>query len=530
MSVNPIQFILDNINPLVAALTRTATDIKEGDDFISPLLGFIGEFAEFDLVKILTDFAVSTKAIVASGQVPYIAGFLLADTVSLADSHGADDERPPVGRVRRSAPPDFVKLEGDPVAPSGYMSPEEAYSSTVPKVPKTTATVRPDKPLKLTKASSALMIDDEALNAALSHITTTHSAITIVTSIIAVVAEIASAGQLDEILAAVQSVYTLFDEPAAFYRLRDTRVDITYARPYRYMLEAELLNVLPPPADLGRFLAKELILPKEYDKTMTYWGIAEYYSDLYRRARYIELPAQTIYELLHKGIIDDEKAENLLRIADYNPSQIDNLVELSYDLPNRTEIRVMKRRTSIPDELVTKALDASGLKAEYQPYLLEMLDNWDLTSIQKGIINESMRQYVKGFLQEQDFLTVALDNMASETEAQAYLIEATIKREGRRKTDRVKTIRKAFKNGLLVMSISYQDEIDKYFPDTPASDITEIEIYFALMLELGFNQIDIEIMLDKDRIDSKDVAFIESMSELIAGITDESPFDETPDE
>lgn len=525
MSIDPIKSLIDNASQLIGAITKGTEAEGTPLDFLAPIMGFMESFADFDLVKILTDFGNNLNNIVATGKVPFVAGFQLG-TIAEPGRHLRDTiRRGTTGTAEPVTPqPESVATPDGTTAPT-YLTPEQAKERAAPKKPTPEFEAQTDEVVRLAKTKSALVLDKTAMDATLAHINTTHAIITVVISVLSVLAEIASLGQLDTLLASIQSVYTLFDEPGAFYKIRDARIEMMYERPYRYMMERELQNVIPPPADAGRFLAKELIGPEEYDEIMSFWGIAGYYADLYRRARYIELPAQTTYELLHKGIINDEQAETLLRIADYNPSQIDNLVELSYDLPNRTEIRVMRRRTNIPDDLVNRALAASGLKEEYQPYLLEMLDNWNLQSIQTRTISEAIGQYQDGMIQEVDFLTIAIDNRASETEAKAYLNEATLKREARRKSDRVKTIRKAFKGGLLTYSLTYQDEMKKHFPDMVEADYDEVNVYFALMLELGFNRIDIEIMLDKDRIDSKDAAFIESMAELIAGITDREPLE-----
>jgi len=513
---DPISFLIRGASQLIKVLTGDAQDLEDKDAFLAPFLGFAGEIEGLDTNAVMRDIGSRLSDITEGGVIPALAGLTLTDIEDIDDEgeFGGLPVRPfRPRRIVRSAPPTRTDTEGK----VRYATPEEAKKDKDAVASSDTSSDETvtKRPVRLADSKSMLLIDEEVLQATMDRIGATHTIVTLTISALSMVAEIATLGQLDALLECVQSVYTIFDEPAAFYKTRDSRIEIVYDRPYRYWLESEMTNAIPPPADLTRFLAREVISEEEYDESMKYWGFATYYSDLYRRARYIELPAQTIYELLHRGIIDDAEAARLLKIADYNPVQIPNLVELSYDYPNRTELRVMARRTDIPAELVTRALQTSGLRPEYQEYLVEMLDNWEVASIQTRTISEARRQYEDGLIDEERLVEICRENRASDAEIIAYGDEAILRRDGRRKTERTATIRRAYRSALLSETHEYLDIVKTYFPDLAEADITEIEIYQSLMFELGYDEIDIEIMLDDDKIRSKDATVIESLGELL---------------
>lgn len=511
----PIQYIFDSVGKIIAQLAGITEAEAEGSPILDPITGFLALFAGLDLGGLITDLGSSVIELLSPQNRTFYLGLTAivptTPTVTL-----------PVPPAARPVPVPFVaptptiepRIEPEPPTKPTYLTPEEILAkrktATTTTPTKTTTTREP-----LTESKSIMVVNEEAVISAMNQVTLFHSAMVIVMSIVSVIVETGTLGQIDKILESLQSCYALLDTSGQFFAAQGARIDIAFERPYRYWLESQLLNNVPPPADLGRFLARETLSPEDYTGTMRYWGFGDFWSDIYKRSRYIELPAETIFKAYHYGEIDDDEKLRLLKIADYNPQQVPLLSRLAMDYPNRTELRLMARRSSIPRELVASALDTSGLRPEYQPYLIETLDNWNVDRTHNASITEAIGQFERGFVDLDRLMQILVENEASEGEAIKYQSLAILRREGRRKQERTKTIRLAFRHGLLQPTAEYEVELATYMPDVLFEEATETDVYKALMIDIGFDLLDIELMLDDDRVKSKDIEVIESLGELL---------------
>jgi len=515
-----IQYIFDNVGKIIAQLAGISEAEAEGSPALDPITGFLALFGNLDIGSLITDLGSSVIELLS----PQNRNFYLGLTGIEPTMAPITLPVPPV-IVPTPAPyvaPEPVTKEVEPIEQTTkptYQTPEEILAKIrTPTTTTTTTTKTTRKPMTETK--SVMVINEERVIDTMNMITYFHTAMICVMSLIATMAEVMSIGQLDQVLANLQSMYSLLDTSGQFFAAQGARVDIAFERPYRYWLESQLLNNVPPPADLGRFLAREVLLPDEYTDTMKFWGFSDFWSDKYRRSRFIELPAETIFKAFHYGLLGtgeaaDAEVLRLLRIADYNPMQVPLLQSLALAYPNRTELRLMARRSSIPEELVASALATSGLRAEYQPFLIETLENWNVDRTRNASITEVIAQFERGFIDAGRLMQILVENDASEVEAINYHNMALLRRDGRRKQDRTKTIRTAFRHGLLQPTEDYEVEITEYLPEVEFADATDADVYRALMLDIGYDLLDIEIMIDDDRVRSKDVEVIESLSELL---------------
>lgn len=516
MTTDLLKDFLTGLPAQFARMSGVPVEEATGDPSSNVISEFLRIFAGVNLGQVLNDLGGTMLNLLQEQSIQYFLGL---EGIEMSEPTIPYVPRRPIGAIIKGVPPEALSDESGTTEETEeiptYQEPEEVLEQQQrDKEPEITRTAKTRS--RLMESKSATVIDETAVLDTLNEVTNTHSQIVIGISVISVIAELASAGQMDEILESLQSCYTLLDTSAEFHAAQTARVDISFERPLRYYLESKHMNNVPPPADLGRMLAREVIDPEVYSANMAYYGFPEYWADKYKRARFIELPAEIIFKALHYNIITPEEVPPLLRIADYNPAQVPLLTELSYDYPNRTELRLMVRRSSIPEPLVARALATSGLRPEYQPFLVETLENWAVDSIRTSGITESLGQFERGFIQEERLVELVTENDASKTEAEHYLRLAILRRDGRRKQDRTKTLRTGFRHGLLQPDESYRNEFEKHMPDLEFEQATEADVYRVLMSDLGYDAVDIEIMLDDDRIRSKNIEVIEGFDELLS--------------
>lgn len=109
------------------------------------------------------------------------------------------------------------------------------------------------------------------------------------------------------------------------------------------------------PGDVVRFLARDVFDPaaiaaggldtdfaQKYNKPLfDAAGVSEELAKLFWMAHW-SLPSPTMgYEMMHRGLITQPQLEDLLKLADYAPGWVANLVAIAYNVPGRIDVRRM---------------------------------------------------------------------------------------------------------------------------------------------------------------------------------------------
>ena len=116
-----------------------------------------------------------------------------------------------------------------------------------------------------------------------------------------------------------------------------------------------LALALPTPTDLVRFMVRDVFDPgaiavgkldEEFDqKVNDDWnrrvGVDRDTLRLFWMAHW-SLPSPTMfYEMFHRGFITQDQMSEALKLADYAPGWIDNLININYNVPGRIDVRRM---------------------------------------------------------------------------------------------------------------------------------------------------------------------------------------------
>ncbi|MBA7578410.1 hypothetical protein ES708_20272 [subsurface metagenome] len=141
----------------------------------------------------------------------------------------------------------------------------------------------------------------------------------------------------------------------------------------------EASKVMPTPSDIIAFLAHEVFEPdmikkygllsewdvidKEYAKRI---GLDEETLKLYWINHWVHPALSSVYDMLHRDLIEPKDVDEYYRLVEIPEYWRDSLTELSWDVPNRIEIRMMTRYLDMPKTKVMKMLQYAGLKEEFR--------------------------------------------------------------------------------------------------------------------------------------------------------------------
>jgi len=144
----------------------------------------------------------------------------------------------------------------------------------------------------------------------------------------------------------------------------------------------QLFYVLPTPTDIVLWLAREVFEPgmiekygldSEWDLVERYgleWfdkiGMSKEMAQNYWRAHWTHAAIGQVYAMLHRGLISDDDMKEYYRLVEIPEFWRDKLTELSWDLPNRIELRMMARYLDLDKDYLVDMLKKVGLKEEYR--------------------------------------------------------------------------------------------------------------------------------------------------------------------
>jgi hypothetical protein len=186
----------------------------------------------------------------------------------------------------------------------------------------------------------------------------------------------------------------VFSINEAFYLWRMgklTREELGYVLKANGVSEADfdkyemLTAYMPSPTDIIRFAVREVFTPEIVEKYKMLEDIPPQYLDMAKKlgipedvakwywAAHWELPSLTLgIEMFHRKIITREELITLMRTLDIMPGWRDKLIELSYVLPTRVDVRRMYEIGVITRDQLKEYYEKMG----YSPEDAERLTQW----------------------------------------------------------------------------------------------------------------------------------------------------------
>jgi len=232
--------------------------------------------------------------------------------------------------------------------------------------------------------------------------------------------------------------------------------------PERIEAFKEVAYTMPTPQEAILWMAREAFEPEmiakyglmdEYEKLdqtlFDQIGIKPEHRPLHWIAHWQHPSLEKIFDLLHRGQITEQDVYEYYRLVEVPPLWRDKLTSISWDLPNRIELRMMARYGLVDKAFLLEQLKQVGLKEEFRDVAADMM-------LAMGIRTDLSTRFSKGWI---DAATVESELVASglSEDVRTRLFQWIVKNVG---TDRVEKERdltkseiyKAIKKGKMELS------------------------------------------------------------------------------
>jgi hypothetical protein len=172
--------------------------------------------------------------------------------------------------------------------------------------------------------------------------------------------------------------------------------------PERIEILKELAHRIPMVQDIIRYVVKEVYNPEVYkafgqdqeypevaEKDALMAGVRPDYLLKEWIAHWVLPSSGQGFDLLHRGEITEDELDKLLKALDIMPFWREKLTALSWDVPNRIELRMLARYGLVDKEFLLTALKNVGLREDYRDILADlMLAQGMMTDLSKRYSNK----------------------------------------------------------------------------------------------------------------------------------------------
>lgn len=217
--------------------------------------------------------------------------------------------------------------------------------------------------------------------------------------------------------------------------LTDRLQDLGYSPSDAEGLEA-LKFYIPPPQDLITMAVREVFnptivekfgqdedFPEDFATYAAEQGISRFWAEKYWQAHWVLPSVQMGYEMLHRGVIDQETLKQLLAAQDVMPGWRQGLIDISYSPYTRVDIRRMHDVGVLDDAEVLRAYKDIGYDDDKAANLTEF-------TIRLNTDEDELPPELDG-LTRASVLAAFKDGIITRTDADSMLTDAGIGQEAR---------------------------------------------------------------------------------------------------
>jgi hypothetical protein len=257
-------------------------------------------------------------------------------------------------------------------------------------------------------------------------------------------------------------------------------------REEEFELYEKLTRFMPSPSDIIRFAVREVFTPEIIEKYKMYEDLPQEYLDMARKLgiaeevakwywyAHWELPSLSMgFEMFHRKIISYDELVTLMRTLDIMPYWRDKLIQISYNLPSRVDVRRMYEIGVITYEEMIEYYEKLG----YSPDDARKLAQWtaieyvyydrDLTTkqiIELYLMGEFTKQQAIDYLVKLRYDPMVAEYKITLAEHEEMLKEAR---------EKMSLLKEMYLNGKIDYQ-SFYDEMMK-LPFSPTTIRKEIE-------------------------------------------------------
>ena len=242
--------------------------------------------------------------------------------------------------------------------------------------------------------------------------------------------------------------------------------DLGYSPADAESLEA-LKFYIPPAQDLITMAVREVFnpaivakfgqdqdFPEEFAKYAAEQGISRFWAEKYWEAHWVLPSVQMGYEMLHRGVIDEETLKQLLAAQDVMPGWRDALIAISYRPYTRVDIRRMHDVGVLDDEEVYQAYLQLGYDPDKAANMTEFtirLNRPDPNELDdlEGLTRASViNAYKDGLVTRQQAEELLKLEGIGEVARDVFLTVAELDIDRDERKDEVDTLMTEFENGV----------------------------------------------------------------------------------
>lgn len=234
---------------------------------------------------------------------------------------------------------------------------------------------------------------------------------------------------------------------------------------------------IPPVQDLITMAVREVFSPEiarangqfddfppEFGKWAEQQGVSEEWALNYWAAHW-RLPSEQMgFEMLHRGVIDEDRLRGLLVALDIMPGWRDEIIQISYTPFSRVDIRRMHKMGVLDDAAVELAYRDIGYSPEKSKMQLEFVkalnDEEDLVTL--NIASDLTRSniigfYTEGIINRVVALALLLQAGINVAAAELFLMDADLTIERKERKDNIALVLARFKNGIITYELALNE-------------------------------------------------------------------------
>jgi len=224
---------------------------------------------------------------------------------------------------------------------------------------------------------------------------------------------------------------------------------------------------IPPPQDLITMAVREVFneqlarangqfddYPKDFGKYAAQQGISDEWAQRYWAAHW-RLPSELMgFEMLHRGVIDDKKLDQLLVALDIMPGWREAIKAISYNVLTRVDVRRMHAMGVIDDQQTLKAYKDMGYNESDAELMVRFTKEYNdgESVVDIDVASDLTRSTIMGFYKDKIIdRTVSYGLLIqagiNAVAAELFLQDADLDEERRARKDQIDTVITKFEVG-----------------------------------------------------------------------------------
>ena len=221
-----------------------------------------------------------------------------------------------------------------------------------------------------------------------------------------------------------------------------------------------LANPIPPVNDLITMAVREAFtpsiasrfgqyegLPTEFVEFAAQKGLTKEWSERYWAAHWTLPSVGQGFDMLHRGIIDKNDLNLLMRALDIMPFWRDRLMQLSYKPLTRVDVRRMHLLGTLDKAGVTKAYRDVGYDDKNAALMTDFTVKYNQRSLAGFTPRDAMSAYINGFIDASKASSILRDIGVKSEEIGNMMKLSTYKRDWKYTTERTQAIGNLYKKG-----------------------------------------------------------------------------------